>query len=585
MPRRRWTIVVVMIASLVLAGAARQWATTARQAASENPLFPLGTAGEGADQASLANMDSYALGLLLGGLRGPLVMFLWSTSESQKSSHNLEDFNTKIEWIRLLQPEFDTVHLYQIWNKAYNVSVQMANLPEKFGAILDAIDYADSVDRQRPDDINIIFTLASVFGNKLGDSHESGYYVQRVRQDTSAPRRQTLVTLPDSKLNDFMSAAHAAGMDQPNAAAESNDTSQTVTIKIDGAIADTLRPKFDSPDVVFRDLPMPKSSNVGNVQRDRMNQMLDESGNILPRFLQPTHPRPADWPQGQIWYDGSQLQFLTEYQPFRYGLTPHAIAFNYYKQAQALQSLAHEETLQTSNFVVDSRPALQLKFWGVEESETARRAELRLFGIDDTVDKTKLETTLLATDPDQVPASLPSSFADPAAGPRALEAYAMASRVFRDSAAELQDHLRRFPRNHDTFMSHYDDDLAYSAINAADHDFLDGLLNESRRVKAWSSAADKYNAAQRDFAVIILKYYIQEEIAMNVYPRDPATGKARDRLAIEQIPPDQYLPLMEKALKAVTDFSATHVDEYRSDRDDYLTYVRHAQARLKYMSR
>ena len=27
-------------------------------------------------------------------------MFLWSSSESQKDDHDLEDFDTKIEWIR-----------------------------------------------------------------------------------------------------------------------------------------------------------------------------------------------------------------------------------------------------------------------------------------------------------------------------------------------------------------------------------------------------------------------------------------------------------------------------------------------------
>ncbi len=93
-------------------------------------------------------MNSFALALLLGGLRGPLVMVLWSTSENQKVDKNLEDFDTKVEWIRLLQPEFDTVHLFQIWNKAYNISVQMASLPNRYAAILDALDMKD-VDRSR----------------------------------------------------------------------------------------------------------------------------------------------------------------------------------------------------------------------------------------------------------------------------------------------------------------------------------------------------------------------------------------------------------------------------------------------------
>jgi hypothetical protein len=100
--------------------------------------------------ADLSKVNSFALGLLLGGLRGPLVMALWTSSENQKTDRDLEDFDTKVELIRLLQPEFDTVHLFQIWNKAYNISVQMANVPNKYTTILDALAYGFSVDRERP---------------------------------------------------------------------------------------------------------------------------------------------------------------------------------------------------------------------------------------------------------------------------------------------------------------------------------------------------------------------------------------------------------------------------------------------------
>ena len=129
-------------------------------------------------------MDSFALALLLGGLRGPLVMILWTSSESQKQEKDLEDFDTKVEWIRLLQPEFDTVHIFQIWNKAYNISVLNATLPNKYLTILDALDYAAKVDRERPDDINILYAIGGVYFDKLDQSTEKEYYRQRVRAET-----------------------------------------------------------------------------------------------------------------------------------------------------------------------------------------------------------------------------------------------------------------------------------------------------------------------------------------------------------------------------------------------------------------
>jgi tetratricopeptide (TPR) repeat protein len=129
-------------------------------------------------------MPSFATALLLGGLRGPLVMILWTSSESQKAEKKLEDFDTKVEWIRLLQPEFDSVHIFQVWNKAYNISVQMASLANKYATILDALDYAHRIQRQRPNNINIEIAIADVYFNKLGSSTEKEYYRRRVMQDT-----------------------------------------------------------------------------------------------------------------------------------------------------------------------------------------------------------------------------------------------------------------------------------------------------------------------------------------------------------------------------------------------------------------
>src|SRR5881394_2223678 len=149
--RSRLPIVGVLIVSLVAASFARHWAGIERSRGAG--------AAHAVNAAGLSRMNSYAIALLLGGLRGPLVMFLWTSSESQKSQNELEDFDTKVEWIRLLQPEFDTVHIFQIWNKAYNISVKMASLANKYTTILDALDYGQSVDRERPGDINILYAI------------------------------------------------------------------------------------------------------------------------------------------------------------------------------------------------------------------------------------------------------------------------------------------------------------------------------------------------------------------------------------------------------------------------------------------
>ncbi len=260
-PRRRGrgAAVAVLIISLIASGATRYWADLKRQ--QDIPQH-----GESAASTSLSSMNSFALGLLLGGLRGPLVMILWTQSESQKTDKDLEGFDTRIEWIRLLQPEFDTVHIFQVWNKAYNISVQMASLSNKYLVILDALDYAHSVDREKPDDINILAAIAQVYFDKLGGAAEKLYYRRRVRSES----------LP-----------------HPTNAVHANDPGW---------------------------------------RRSSLDPMLDDQFNILPALLKPAPGHVAPQP-GQEGNDGSELQYLAPWQPFPDGISPYALAFNYWKRS------------------------------------------------------------------------------------------------------------------------------------------------------------------------------------------------------------------------------------------------------------
>jgi hypothetical protein len=83
----RVAIILVLLVSLVFSGITRDLARSRRGKTSNDPST--GTT------ANLSSMNSFALALLLGGLRGPLVMMLWSSSEGQKVDKNLEDFDTK----------------------------------------------------------------------------------------------------------------------------------------------------------------------------------------------------------------------------------------------------------------------------------------------------------------------------------------------------------------------------------------------------------------------------------------------------------------------------------------------------------
>ncbi|MEM6315772.1 MAG: hypothetical protein AAF743_16915, partial [Planctomycetota bacterium] len=191
-------LIAVLIGALLGSGLVRGWVNHRR--------------ADVAATDTLARLDSFALGLLLGGFRGPLVMVLWNSTESQKTSRDLADFNTQLELIRLLQPQFDSVHIYQVWNKAYNQSAQVASLPTKYAIILDAIDYAQSVDAERRPDIDIKEAIGQIYFQKLGIANEAPYYDQRLRTETRADQPLVRVSFPANRLDEFKRSARAAGV-------------------------------------------------------------------------------------------------------------------------------------------------------------------------------------------------------------------------------------------------------------------------------------------------------------------------------------------------------------------------------------
>src|SRR4051812_6221798 len=77
----RTFIVLMLIGSLIISALTRSWAEHLRLSAKTVAGDPVAQPAE--QRAS--NLPSFALALLLGGLRGPLVMILWTSSESQKT--------------------------------------------------------------------------------------------------------------------------------------------------------------------------------------------------------------------------------------------------------------------------------------------------------------------------------------------------------------------------------------------------------------------------------------------------------------------------------------------------------------------
>lgn len=492
----RFLVVVVMIVALIGAGLTRNWADLVRG----EPIVASSATG------SLSGMNSYALALLLGGLRGPLVMFLWTSSEEQKTENDLQDFDSKVEWIRLLQPEFDTVHLFEIWNKAYNISVKMTTRANKYATILDALDYAHKVDLEKPNDINILSAIGGIYFDKLGSASEKAYYRQQVRNQT-LPHREN------------------------------------------------LRIRHDDP----------------AARRTQLDPMLDEHFNILPDLYTPRGVRISDPSNPAIFYDGSDLQFLPQFNPYPYGISPQALAYNYLKRAQLLQLIGNQRHAQLSDLVIDSRPALAIRGWADEEWEYGRRAELEAFGKPAAPGADRLDFEFTAAD-----FPLNSPIVDRAKFDEAVFEYGRAAMLCGVADKEFADHIDRYKESESTYASHRLTVQAEQQLCQADHNYLAAMVTSpAQRPALLASAAKEYTRSLTLYRLVILRYYVYDEIAAKIFPK----GVTRQNIT-DQIPD----------LGALTDKAITVMEQVRTkaafeeDAGDYLKYMERTKTRLKLLA-
>jgi hypothetical protein len=473
----RKAVVAVLLASLVGAGFVRYGAMEYRAKTAPPGSEAASAAGS---TSRLSSMPSFATALLLGGLRGPLVMILWTSSESQKAEKKLEDFDTKVEWIRLLQPEFDSVHIFQIWNKAYNISVQMASLANKYSTILDALDYAHRIEKQRPNNINIEVAIADVYFNKLGMSTEKEYYRDHVMQDTQ-----------------------------------------------------------------WRKVVGPKPGEIG-WRRTRMDPMLDQQGNILPAY--------AD-----------ELEYLKKYQPFPYGLSPFALAYNYYRRAQILQNVGGQSHLQLSDQVLDSRPALTLKNWSERLVEQGRKLELQMFDKPVPSERTDMELPTAS-----VP--LDAKIDKPELADRAEYDYRRAAQLAADSVDSYARHLRDFGEsvNLSTFSSHLDHMKMIRQLAEGDYNYLAAMRAKPADRKPFVEAArNAYQQAAVGAERVELKYFVDDGLLGVLHLRKTDIPGMTDA---------QIRQAMGAVRTAVAKNLGGQINA--EDRQEYEGYVQRAEERL-----
>jgi hypothetical protein len=455
-----------MIVALVACGLTGGWATDWKETHG-------GRHNVEAQRGALSGMNSYSLALMLGGLRGPLVMVLWSKVENQKIDRDLEDVDTMIEWIRLLQPEFDTVHIFQIWNKAYNISALMASTVSKYTTILDAADYARRVDADRPGDLNIMDQLARLYGEKLGgiNTSERFFYRKQFVEDSMTDANRVKAYPEDAK------TYHRYGLRM-----------------IDG----------------------------------KNGPILDDKNNLRPELLVRKYARPTDLPANSEWNTGAELQYLDRFQPFPYGVPPIGVGYNYSKRAQVAMTVGGQKPLQLSESVIDTYPALLAKQWGELEQERAFAAEAKAFGSGDEKPDPAKSTIISAPD---------AKVADRAALELSAYGFGLSAQLAEEALKEFERHLSnpQFVNPYMSYTSHMEDCQGEHAIDTADYQYVSSFLPGADRTRLLIEARAGFRDALTRFERIVLSYAVEARIRSKIFPPQGLDVSKLPEAALDQL--------------------------------------------------
>ena len=522
-------------------------------------------------EANISNLNSVSLALLLGGLRGPLVMMLWTSSETQKQDKDLEDFDSKIELIRLLQPEFDSVHIFQMWNKAYNVSVQMANKANKYATIIDALEYGYKINGQHSQDINIISQIGQLFFDKLGSSQEQQYYSDRVRRETFPDIR---LTIPADKLGSLQTALEKAQVDParyPTLLAQA----QRGSLLIDKLSADVMWPMLEGPGSKYEAVS-PQVFNE-NGRRVRLDPILDLNGRLTEAAAGPVGVNPDS-------LNSPVLAWLRQFEPFPYGVSPMAIGIAYYKRGQIIKEELHQKHLQLSDLVVDNRPAISAKNWAENEWGGASHWEMVALGkpiapsanTSEERERNELPTA-------QVAPSTP--VADVNAAKKAVSQYDLTVRIADVAMVEFVRHARNYPSAQAQFGNQREELDGMKAMCQADRNYLSAMLlpaSAPERKSLLEAAAKQYRLCMLFYERVSLEHDMPDEKLLPSLPRGVSLEEFVEKLHQDALAKPQSLSQLDIAVKSLDDYLDAHrrEDPHQSERQEHERYITRAYQRL-----
>ena len=137
----------------------------------------------GSPSLELGDLPTQALTVILGGFRGPYVVWLWVKSEEEKQRKIHFDLIDRYTRIAALQSDYPQMWTFHSWNIAWNVSVQWQSLERKYQWVRRATDFLGEGHRKNPHSAEIMAEMGRIYSEKFGRAQEAPYYRQRVQED------------------------------------------------------------------------------------------------------------------------------------------------------------------------------------------------------------------------------------------------------------------------------------------------------------------------------------------------------------------------------------------------------------------
>ena len=119
-----------------------------------------------------AEVSGSALRLVLTGSRGIAVTMLWQAAIEKQKRNDFHEFEALVGAVTKLQPNFITPWIFQSWNIAYNVSVEMHGSGDMYFYIVRGIQLLAEGERRNKRSPDMRYQIAFYYQNKFGVSDQ-----------------------------------------------------------------------------------------------------------------------------------------------------------------------------------------------------------------------------------------------------------------------------------------------------------------------------------------------------------------------------------------------------------------------------